>query len=130
MDQESLAQIRQIVTDATQGLRQDMQGGLTELREEMVASAGGLRQEIVASADEAKRHTGVLFEDLQHKFELVIEGQQGVRQQIQGVRLEVEHESQETRALLRVSYQELHQRVEDLAGCGKTMWTRRKFIGQ
>ena len=53
MDQESLAQIRQIVTEATQGLR----------------------QEIIASADEAKRHTGVLFEDRQHKFELVIEGQ-------------------------------------------------------
>lgn len=114
MDQESLVQIRQIVTEATQGLRQEMQGGLTELREEIVASAGGLRQEIVSSADEVKRHTGVLLEDLQHKFVLVIEGQQGVRQQIQDVRLEVEHESQETRALLRVSYQELNQRVENL----------------
>lgn len=92
MDAESLAQIREIVTGATQALRQEFQDGLAE----------------------TKRHTGILVEDLHHKLDLVVEGQQFLRQQVQDVHSEIEHESQETRALLRLSYQQLHQRVENL----------------
>lgn len=92
MDAESQAQIRQIVTEASQALRQEIHEGLAE----------------------TKRHTGVLVEDLHHKLSLVIEGQQGLQQQIQDVHSEIQHESQETRALLRLSYQQLHQRVEHL----------------
>lgn len=86
MDAESQAQIRQIVTEATQALRHEIQEGLAE----------------------TKRHTGVLVEDLHHKLDLMIEGQQVLHQQVQDVRSEIEHESQETRALLRLSYQQLH----------------------
>lgn len=92
MDTESLAQIRHIVAEAT---------GAVE---------GRLRDRI----DEAQRHAGVLIEDLQHKFELVIEGQQALQQSLGSMRAEVHQESQETRALLRLSYQQLHQRVESL----------------
>ena len=49
--QQSLTQILPVVTEATQGPRQEIQGGLTGLREEIAASAGGLRQKIAASAD-------------------------------------------------------------------------------
>jgi hypothetical protein len=71
VDAESQAQIRQIVGEATQTLRQEFQAGLTE----------------------TKRHTGVLVEDLHHKLNLVIEGQQGLHQRIQDVRSEIQQES-------------------------------------
>jgi uncharacterized protein YlxP (DUF503 family) len=92
MDAESLAQIREIVGEATQSLRHEFQTSLAE----------------------AQRHTGVLIEQLHHKLDLVIEGQQFLRQQAQDIRSEIEHESQETRALLRLSYQQLQHRVESL----------------
>ena len=60
MDTESLAQIRQIINESSQGLRAEIQENLTETR----------------------RHTGVLVEDLHHKLDLVVEGQQFIRQQI------------------------------------------------
>ncbi len=56
MDQESLAQIQQIVGAATEALRADL--------------TGTLRTEIADS----KRHTGVLTEGLRHELQLVAEG--------------------------------------------------------
>lgn len=136
MDQESLEQIRQIVTEATQGLRTEMQAGLTGLRQDMGSLAGDLRQgiasssdglrremgslagelrrEIIAASEENKRHTGVLYDDLQHKIELVIEGQQGIKHEVQELREKMDEDTRDTRALLRASYQDLHLRVERL----------------
>jgi hypothetical protein len=92
MDQESLAQIKQIIIEATE------------------AAEGRLREEI----ETAKRHTGVLVEHLEHKISLLAEGQQTLRQYVEDFRSETQNETAETRALLRLSYQQLHQRVEDL----------------
>lgn len=158
MDQESLEQIRQIVAEATQGLRvemreategvraelrgglaevrqevqgvrtelgqeiqrvrtdlgQEIQGGRTDLGQEIQGVRTELRLEIIAASEENKRHAGVLYDDLQHKIELVIEGQQVLRHEIQEVSEKVDRESRDTRALLKASYQELHQRVERL----------------
>lgn len=173
MDADSLTQIRQIVTEASQGLREEMgalrgelrqeivssssalrgemqslrtelrqeiaatattlreeMGGLrTELRQEMGATAttlreemGSLRQEVSASAAtlrediaDAKRHTGVLVEDLHHKLDLVVEGEQFHRQQFVDIRSEIHQESRDTRAMLQLSYHQLQERVENLA---------------
>ena len=92
MDAKSLAQVQQIGTAAVVSLREEMQ----------------------ASAAEIKGHTGVLIEDLHHKLELVVEGLQFVRQSVVDVRAEITHESRETRALLKLSYEQLHLRVETL----------------
>jgi hypothetical protein len=78
VDAESLGQIRQIVTETAQVLRQEIQEGLA-------ATTQTLRQEIHEGLAETKRHTGVLIEDLHHKLDLVIEGQQFLRQQVQDV---------------------------------------------
>jgi hypothetical protein len=78
------------------------------MQERLAATTQTLRQEIHEGLAETNRHTGVLIKDLHHKLDLVIEGQQFLRHQVQDVRSEVEHESQETRALLRLSYQQLH----------------------
>ncbi len=87
MDTESLAQIRQIINESSHVLREEIQENLAETR----------------------RHTGVLVEDLHHKLDLVVEGQQFIRQQIQDVHSELGRESQETRALLQLSYKQRHQ---------------------
>lgn len=92
MDQESLAQIKQIVTEATEAIEGRLLGEIE----------GG------------KRHTGVLVEHLEHKISLLVEGQESVRQYMEEFRSEMHSETKETRALLRLSYQQLHQRVENL----------------
>lgn len=88
MDAESLAQIQQTVTTA------------------ITATETRLRDEI--------RQTGILVENVQHNLELVVEGMQFHRQRFTDLELKIEHESRETRALLQLSYHQLHQRVENL----------------
>lgn len=96
MDQESLSQIRQIVMEVTE------------------AAESRLRGEI----EDVKRHTGVLIEHIEQKIELLAEGHESLHHKIEDVRSELQssigHESHETRSLLRSSYQDLHQRVEQL----------------
>lgn len=114
MDQESLAQIKQIVTEATEAvegrLRQEIQQTEGRLHQEIQQTEGRLLGEI----EEGKRHTGVLVEHLEHKISLLVEGQQAVRHYMEDFRSEMQSETKETRALLRLSYQQLHQRVENL----------------
>lgn len=107
MDAESLVQVEQIVTTA-------ITTAVTGLRQELATSVTELRREITDSREEMKRHSGVLYEDLHHKLDLVVEGMQFFRQSFVDVRSEIAHESQETRALLKLSYHQLHQRVEHL----------------
>jgi hypothetical protein len=137
MDAESLVQVQEIVTSAittaitglrhelasdTAGLRQELASTAVGFRQELVSTAASLRQELVTavtdlrreiadSREETKRHTGVLIEDVYHKLDLVVEGMQFLRQADADIRAEIVHESRETRALLKLSYQQLDQRV-------------------
>ena len=117
MDAESLSQVEHIVTTA-------ITAAVTGLRQELATAVIDLRHEITDSREEMKRHSGVLYEDLHHKLDLVVEGMQFFRQSFVDVRTEIAHESQETRALLRLSYQQLHQRVENLENRGGTIERR------
>lgn len=138
MDQESLAQIRDIVTEAAGAtetrLRLEIRQIVTEatetvegrlgrrfdnlqqqteslegrLREEIQQTEGRLRSEL----DDVKRHAGVLAEHLEHKIELLAEGHESLHQRIENVRAglqsDIRQESQDTRALLRSTYHEPH----------------------
>lgn len=77
-------------------------------------SLAQIREIVSESIAEVKRHNGVLIEDLRHKLALVLEGQQGIDRHVEEVRSQLGRESDETRALLRISYQQLQQRVESL----------------
>lgn len=90
MDQESLAQIKQIVTGATEvlegRLRQEIHQTGGRLRQEIQQTEGRLRGEI----EDVKRHTGVLVENLEHKISLLVEGQQAARQYMEDFRSETQ----------------------------------------
>ena len=89
MDQESLAQIQQIVEAATETLR-------------------------VEIAD-AKRHTGVLTEGLRHELQLVTEGfQMHLDRRHADDRAYLDEQFRETRALIQLSYGQIQERVERL----------------
>ena len=89
MDQESLAQIQQIVSAATDALR----------------------TEIV----DAKRHTGVLTEGIRHELQLVAEGfQMHLDRRHADERAYLDEQFRETRALIQLSYGQIQERVERL----------------
>ncbi|MGH9429692.1 MAG: hypothetical protein ACRD2L_25685 [Terriglobia bacterium] len=89
MDQESLAQIQQIVGTAAEALRADI-------------------------AD-AKRHTGVLTEGLRHVLQLVAEGfQMHLDRRHADDRSYLDEQFRETRALTQLSYEQIQERVERL----------------
>lgn len=89
MDQESVAQIQQIVGAATEALR----------------------AEIV----DAKRHTGVLTEGLRHELQLVAEGvQMHLDRRHSDDRAYLDEQFRETRALIQLSYGQIQERVERL----------------
>ena len=144
MDAESLAQIGQIVTTAVSGaeggLRKEMETLGASLRQEfgeqtqtLTASlrqelgektetlAASLRQEFREGIEEVKRHSGVLYEDVLRRIDLVVEGHQGLREglralgeQVSALDVKIERESLETRALIQLSYRQLQDRVETL----------------
>jgi len=136
MDAESLAQIEQIVSGAEGRLRKEMATLGTSLRQEAETMAASLRQEFGEKTEslattlgqefregieEVKRHSGVLYEDVLPRIDLVVEGHQGLREGLQALREQVrdldakiEHESLETRALIQLSYRQLQERVETL----------------
>ena len=111
MDSESLAQVERIVTAVTEGLRQDM----AALRHSQEATAAGLRNEVTTTAEEIKRHTGVLIEGLRHDIQSVAEGfQMHLDRRHAEDREYMDREFRELRALLKLSYAQLHDRVEAL----------------
>jgi hypothetical protein len=73
-----------------------------------------LREEFGEKIEEVKRHSGVLYEDLGHKLDLVVEGQQALHQRIERLETKMEHEFLEIRALIQLSYRQLQERVETL----------------
>ena len=141
MDAESIAQIEQVVTAAIGGaegrLRQEFgekidaaiggaEGRLgQEFGKKIDAAIGGaegrLGQEFGEKIEEVKRHSGVLYEDVLRRIDLVVEGHQGLRQgllalreQVKDLDAKIEHESLETRALIQLSYRQLQDRVDTL----------------
>jgi len=73
-----------------------------------------VNQRIDDRFEEVKRHTGVLAEDLRKEVHLLAEGlathieAESVRHQA------IQEQFRETRALIHLSYEQLHQRVENL----------------
>jgi len=57
---------------------------------------------------------GVLTEGVRHDLQLVAEAVQLQSERTADLRREVDAQAQETRALLRLSYSQLHQQVQDL----------------
>ena len=141
MDVESLAQIRHIIKDAVQGVREEMAALGTELRSEITDTTrhmGVLTEEITATKQhmgvlteeitatkrhmgvlteeitDSKRHMGVLTEGVRHEIQLVAEAVQLQSERMTDVRHEVERQARETRALLQLSYEQLQQRVRNL----------------
>ena len=114
MEKEMLEQIQQMITTANESLRQslsqEMAAMKTELRLEIASSASGLREEIA----EGKRHAGILAEDLHHKLDLVIEGQQFLGQRIDNVQADMDAKHRESRTFLELSYRHLNGRIERL----------------
>ena len=118
MENGMLEQIQQMITTATDTLRREIVG---DLRQEMAGMKGELRQDMAAMEarlgeriDDTKRHSGILVEDLQHKLELVIEGQQFLRQDIANVRSDMDAQTRETRTLIGTAYRDLDRRVQHL----------------
>jgi hypothetical protein len=107
MDAESLAQIEQIVTTAVSGSE-------GRLRQEMTTLGTSLRQELAEKFEEAERHSGVLFEEMGRRLDLVVEGFEGLRQGQAALRQTIEHESLELQSLMKLSYRQLQDRVETL----------------
>jgi hypothetical protein len=104
MDSESLAQIQRIVTTAVS----DAEGRLRqELGDQTGALAASLRQEFREGIAEVKRHSGVLYEDVLHKIDLVVEGQQALHQRIDRLETSMEREFLETRSFMQLSYRQL-----------------------
>jgi transposase-like protein len=70
------------------------------------------------TVEEIKRHFGVVAEQLRSDVRAVAEGQQALqaemRRELSAVRTEVARESEETRALIRLSYGEIDRRVRSL----------------
>lgn len=81
------------------GLDQKVTGLAGELRQEMAAMKTELRDDIA----DGKRYAGILAEDLQHKLELVLEGQQFLGQRIENGQADMDAKNRETRAFLELS---------------------------
>jgi hypothetical protein len=119
MDAESLVQIEQMVTAAiskeTQVLGASLRQELGEKTDALTGSmrkefgertevlAASLREELGEKIEEVERHSGVLYEDLSHKLDLLVEGWQALHQKIERLETRMEHEFLEMRALFQLS---------------------------
>ncbi len=93
MDQESLAQIQQIIGAATEAIRVE----ITDVKRHTDVATEALQEEIV----EAKRHTGVLTEGLRHELQLIAKGfQMHLDRRHAEDRTHLDEQFRETRALI------------------------------
>ena len=97
MENEMLEQIQQMITTATVSLRREMGAMKAELREDIA---------------DGKRYAGILAEDLHHKLDLVIEGQQFLGQRIDNVQADLDAKTRETRLFLEVSHRQFNDRLD------------------
>ncbi len=73
---------------------------------------------------EVKNHFDVVAESLESKIQLVAEGVLNINQKLDRLQVEMQGESQETRALIKLSYTELDRRLTTLEGTVESL-TRR-----
>lgn len=66
------------------------------------------------TVEEIKRHFGIVAEDLRSDMRALAEGQQALRQELDGFRQEVRKEFEEVKAMIRFSYAELDRRISVL----------------
>lgn len=64
--------------------------------------------------EEIKRHFGVVAESLRGDIRQIGEGHATIRQELQGLRVEFRDEFKERRALMRLSFSQLDQRIHTL----------------
>ena len=100
MDAESLVQIKEIVSGTEESLRNDIQALGTSLRQEF-------DEKLNEKFEEAERHSGVLFEEMGRRLDLVVEGFEGLRQGQTALRQMIEHESLELQSLMKLSSRQL-----------------------
>jgi hypothetical protein len=78
--------------------------------------------------NELKRHFDIVAESLESKIQLVAEGVVNVDQKLDrrfdALKREIEKESEETRALIRLSYTELDRRLATLEGTVAALQSR------
>ena len=78
--------------------------------------------------NELKRHFDIVAESLESKIQLVAEGVVNVDQKLDrrfdALKQEIEKESEETRALIRLSYTELDRRLAMLEGTVAALQSR------
>lgn len=67
-----------------------------------------------AQVEEIKRHFRVVTEALRSDSRQVAEGHSGIRREVQEMRDEFRDEFRETRALMRLSFSQLDQRIRTL----------------
>jgi hypothetical protein len=65
---------------------------------------------------EVKKHIDVVAESLESKIQLVAEGVFNVNEKLDRLKHEMHRESEETRALIKLSYTELDRRLTTLEG--------------
>ena len=67
-----------------------------------------------AQVEEIKRHFGVVAEVLRGEIRQIAEGHSGIRHELQEIRDEFRDEFKEMRALMRLSFSQLDQRIRTL----------------
>src|SRR6185295_4563537 len=119
MDNEMLEQIQQMITTANESLRQNLRQDIAVLGSNLGERIQGIEQaqrgmesRLNDRIEETKRHSGILLEDLHHKLDLVIEGQQFIRQDIANVRSDMDAQTRDTRSLIGAAYRDLSQRLD------------------
>jgi len=117
VDAESLAQIERLVTSAAEGLRQEIADARADLRQEIGATRADLRQEIADVRASLQQQIANVSVDLGQKINHtgVAEGLHAhVDRRHAEDREYFDRQFRETRALIQLSYEQLHQRVESL----------------
>jgi len=74
--------------------------------------------------EEIKRHFGVVAESLRSDIRQIAEGHGIIRHELQGLRGEFRDEFKEMRALMRLSFSQLDQRIHTLESDIATLKTR------
>jgi uncharacterized small protein (DUF1192 family) len=74
--------------------------------------------------EEIKRHFGVVAESLRSDIRQIAEGHATIRHELQGLRNEFRDEFKEMRALMRLSFSQLDQRISALESDIATLKTR------
>lgn len=77
---------------------------------------------------EVKKHFDVVAESLESKIQLVAEGVLNVNEKLDLLKDEMHRESEETRALIKLSYTELDRRLTTLEGTVDSLIRRVRTI--